>query len=282
MPTFATPESISATIEFALGDVLIVASDRSDTVVEVRPSDASREPDVKAAEQTRVEYSDGRLLIKGPKPRGLRNFIGWGGSIDLTVKLPADSQVRGEAGLAEFRSEGQLGECRFKTGSGAIALDRTGSLDLTTGGGAITVDRVVGHAAVTTGSGTLQIREIDGTAVIKNSNGDTRLGDVTGDLELNAANGPISVERAHAAVKAKTANGSIRIGEVVRGSVVLETAVGELDVGIREGTAALLDVRSKLGKVRNSLDAAEGPEQSDETVEVRARTSYGNVVIHRS
>ena len=52
MPIFETPEPISATIDLAVGDVRITASDRHDTVVDVRPSDASHEPDVRAAEQT--------------------------------------------------------------------------------------------------------------------------------------------------------------------------------------------------------------------------------------
>ena len=81
---------------------------------------------------------------------------------------------------------------------------------------------------------------------------------------------------------AKTANGNIRIGEVVNGAIVIETAAGELEVGIREGTAAWLDVSSKYGRVRNSLDQTDSPEQSQATVEVRARTSYGDITIHRS
>ena len=39
MPTFDTPEPISVTVEFGVGDLRIVASDRTDTMVEVRPSD---------------------------------------------------------------------------------------------------------------------------------------------------------------------------------------------------------------------------------------------------
>jgi hypothetical protein len=64
--------------------------------------------------------------------------------------------------------------------------------------------------------------------------------------------------------------------------VSLQTAFGELEVGIREGTAALLDVRSQFGRVRSELDASDGPEASDETVEVRARTAHGDIVIRRS
>jgi DUF4097 and DUF4098 domain-containing protein YvlB len=62
--------------------------------------------------------------------------------------------------------------------------------------------------------------------VVKNSNGDTTIGAVTGDVRVRAANGAISVDRAGAGVDAKSSNGSIRLGEVARGSVVLETANG--------------------------------------------------------
>ena len=75
MPTFSTPEPITATIDLAAGDVRVLASDRSDTVVEVRPSTSSHEPDVKAAEQTRVEYTAAGLLIKIIKDPDLRSRI---------------------------------------------------------------------------------------------------------------------------------------------------------------------------------------------------------------
>ena len=65
MPTFDTPEPITATIDVAVGDVRITAGDRSDTVVDVRPSDASNDEDVKAAERTRVEYASGQAARQG-------------------------------------------------------------------------------------------------------------------------------------------------------------------------------------------------------------------------
>jgi DUF4097 and DUF4098 domain-containing protein YvlB len=140
----------------------------------------------------------------------------------------------------------------------------------------------VGGRAEVTGSGAVRIRAIDGPAVIKNLNGVTWFGEVKGDLRCNAANGDITVDRALGAVAAKTANGAVRIGEVVRGSIELGTSYGELEVGISEGTAALLDVRSQFGSVRNSLAASDGPGPSDQRVELRARTSFGDIVIRRS
>jgi DUF4097 and DUF4098 domain-containing protein YvlB len=281
MPTFDTPEPISAVVDLVVGDARITASDRGDTVVEIRPSDASHDQDVRAAEQTRVEYTAGRLLVRAPRQRSLSIF-GKPGSIDVTIDVPAGSHVYGDASVAAFHGAGRLGECRVKTAAGDIQLEDTGPLDLNTGAGAISVDRVAGPAEVSTGSGRVRLREVDGTAVIKNSNGDSWVGEAAGDLRVNAANGNISVDHANADVNASTANGDVRVGGVRRGSASLKTSLGEIEVGIQAGTAARLDVHTQFGRIRNHMDASDGPAPSDQTVEVRARTSYGDIVIHRS
>ncbi|MBA2308371.1 MAG: DUF4097 family beta strand repeat protein [Pseudonocardiales bacterium] len=280
MPAFDTPEPISVEVAPIVGDVRVIASDRADTVVEVRPSDPASEIDVTAAEQTRVELSHGRLVVKAPK-RKHYSLFGTGGSIEVSIELPTGSHVQGDAAMADFRGEGRLGECRIKSSTGHIWLDRTGPLHLSTTGGDVTVDHADGDSHVT-GSGEIRLREVAGTAEIKNLNGNSWVGEVTGDLRCSAANGDIAVDRAHAGVRATTASGSIRVGEAVRGSIALDTAFGQLEIGIRTGTAALLDVRSGFGHIRNSLDASDGPKPSDETVEVRARSSYGDIVIRRS
>jgi hypothetical protein len=282
MPTFDTPEPIALTVELGVGDLRIVASDRTDTMVEVRPSDPAKKADVTAAEQTRVEYAGGRLLIKAPKNWRRYTPHGGGESVDVQVELPAGSQLRGETGVAALHCRGRLGECRYKTGIGDIQLDQAGVVQLRTGVGDITVERAGGDAELTTGSGSVQIHHIDGTAVVKNSNGDTWIGEVTGDLRVNAANGRISVDRACETVAAKSANGDVRLGEVAHGAVFAETALGKVEIGIRDGVAAWLDLNTRFGNVHNDLDAAERPVSGEDAVEVRARTSFGNITINRS
>ncbi|MER5305375.1 DUF4097 family beta strand repeat-containing protein [Streptomyces lasiicapitis] len=279
MPVFETPQPISVTIDLVIGDARIEAGARADTVVEVSPSDPGQDADVRAAERTRVECADGRLLVKAPRHRAPFGRVG---SVTVTIGLPSGSALRGSADIMALRVTGRLGACRFKTSAGDIRLARTGSLVLASAVGDIAVDRVEGSADLTTGTGSVRIREVTGPAVIRNLNGDSWVGEVTGELRLNAANGAISVEKAHTAVAARTANGDIRIGEVVRGSVVLGTSAGRLDVGIGAGTAALLDVWSHAGNVHNLMTAAEGPGPLDETVEVRAGTSVGDVAVHRA
>jgi DUF4097 and DUF4098 domain-containing protein YvlB len=148
------------------------------------------------------------------------------------------------------------------------------------GPGAVTID---GDAEIATGSGRIDIGEIGGAAAIKNSNGNTDIGTVTGGLRVRAANGDITVNRADAGVEAKSSNGTIRIGKIARDSVTLHTATGDVEIGVATRTAAWLDLKTGHGRVHNALDdIGQGPDRSEETVEVRAHTSYGDITVRRS
>lgn len=281
MPSYETPDPISVTLELSVANVRIAGSDRADTVVDVRPSNAADESDVKAAQQVRVDYTNGTLRVTGPKSR-VFDFSHKTKSVDVTIQLPNGSHVSAATQVGDFHCAGRLGDCTFKTSVGNVWLEQTGSLRLDTSIGNVTADEIAGDLDISTGSGKVQIGAVEGSAAVKNSNGDTELDAVTGDVRVRAANGSIRLDRAGAGVDAKTSNGNIRIGEVARGSVVLGTAKGDLDIGIAEGTAAWLEMNTSFGHVRNLLDAASRPGESDETVEVSGRTSYGDITIRRS
>ncbi|GGO25028.1 DUF4097 family beta strand repeat-containing protein [Micromonospora parathelypteridis] len=281
MPVFDTPEPITVQIELPVGDAWIAASDRTDTVVTVRPRDSSSKADVSAAEQTTVEYAAGKLLIRAPKNWRRYGFFGNGPSVDVLIEVPTGSRVHAEAAWAAFRCEGRLGECRLKTGGG-IRLEETGPLDIDTSHGEVAVDRVAGSARIKSSSGKVRIGAVDGTAEVKNSSGDCWIGQSGGNVRINTAYGDITVDAPAASVNARTAYGNVRLGEVVRGSIELQTSYGAIEIGIRRGTAAWLDVSSKHGRVHNALETTDSPAQTDETVEVRAHTSYGDVTIRRA
>ncbi|MFJ8075447.1 DUF4097 family beta strand repeat-containing protein [Streptomyces sp. NPDC096176] len=279
MPSFDTPAAISATAHVEAGSIRFVAADRLDTLVEVQPRDPKKDQDVRAAEQTEVTYSSGLLTIRTPKQR---YFVGRTGTVDVTVELPAGSQMETTGAWAQVYGEGRFGEVRVKTSSGDVHLDTTGPLHLTASHGNITVDRVEGPTEITTSSGSLRVGTVDGTAVLKNSHGTTIVGNALGDLRVSGANGDIIVERAEGSVAATTAHGTLRVGDVARGTVQLETSYGAIEVGVREGTAAWLDVSSGTGQVRNALTASESPDESEDSVGIKARTRYGNIDIRRA
>ena len=278
MPTFESLRPISITIDI-LGTTHVTASDRSDTVVTVAPRDPSNASDAKAAKQTVVDYSDGRLLVKSPRSRGP---FGGSQSVIVTLEVPTGSALDGTSPMGDFHVEGELGTTKLKTSMGNFRLHATGELRAKTSFGDVTVERVAGNADVTTSSGDIRIAAIEGTAVVRNSNGTTTLDRVSGDVQAKSSNGNVLIGRAGAGVNACTANGDVRVAEVCSGHVVLETSTGEVEVGVVSGVAAWLDVSTRFGSVRNSLNSADGPDPSERTVEVRARSSFGDIVIRRA
>lgn len=280
MPSFDTPAPITVTLDLGVAYVRIATSDRPETVVEVRPSDETDESDVQAARQIQVEYADGTLRVTGPKRK--YDFSRKSRSSDVSIELPAGSLVTADVLMGDIRGAGELGQSRFKTGAGNLWVERTGAVHLRTGAGHVTAESIGGDAEISTGTGKIQVGEIAGTAAVKSSNGDIVIDAVGGDARVRTANGEIRIERAGSGVDAKSSNGAIRLGEVVRGAVVLGSAMGDLDIGIAQGTAAWLEVNTGFGHVRNHLDNATGPEEAAATVEIRGHTSYGDITIHHA
>ncbi|MCT7353182.1 DUF4097 domain-containing protein [Streptomyces sp. 15-116A] len=280
MPTFETPGPISVTAHVDAGSVQFTAGDRTDTVVEVRPRDPEKALDVRAAEQTEVTYASGVLTIRTPKPSLFG--LGRSGMVDVTVDLPAGSRLDATGAWAHVLGDGRLGEVDVKTSSGDVRLGATGPLRLTATHGSITVDRVEGPAEITTSSGSLRVGLLDGPAVLKNSHGTMIVGTATGELRVNGVNGDIDIACAEDSVTATNVHGALRVREVVRGTVQLETNHGGVEIGVREGTAAWLDVSSGRGQVHNTLATSGAPGDAEETVKIRARTRYGNIDIRRA
>ncbi|WP_189334924.1 DUF4097 family beta strand repeat-containing protein [Actinoplanes ianthinogenes] len=280
MPTFETPKPISATVEITVGNVRITASDRTDTVVEVRPSDPADESDVEAARQAQVHYAFPVLRVTGPKR--LFDLSRKTRSIEVSIELPSGSGVVAGTQAGDIRGAGRLGGCRFTSAAGDVIVESTGPAYLHTGAGHISAGLVSGEADISTGTGRIELGEVDGPAVVKNSNGNTTIDGVGRDVRVRAANGDIRIDRAGAGVDAKSSNGSIRLGEVVRGAVTVSTASGDLDIGVADGSAAYLEINTSYGYVHNLLQTTTRPQPGVETVEVRGRTSYGDITIRRS
>jgi DUF4097 and DUF4098 domain-containing protein YvlB len=262
MPTFQTPEPIAVRIQVGAGWVRVFATDRTDSVVTVRPREESRGSDVSAAEHTRVDFRDGTLVVTGAK-RGLSFFRG--GAIDVEIALPARSRVHVLLASAALRADGEFADFKVSGSSGDVEVDVvTGRLEAANASGSLTVHAAEGSAAVTTASGDVTIWDLDG------------------DLKLNAASGSLSVGRLRGRVQARTASGSVAITAAVRGAVSAYTSSGDVAVGVAEGTAARLDIITGSGVVTNTLQLSDGPEQGDETLVLQVRSGSGDVNIHRA
>ncbi|WP_456845647.1 DUF4097 family beta strand repeat-containing protein [Cellulomonas sp. P5_C6] len=170
MQNYATPAPISAVLDIPAGRVQIIAADRADTVVEVRPADASKGRDVKVAEQTTVDYRDGVLWIEAAAKN---QILGASGYIEVTVQLPTGSRVEAKAASAELRGVGRLGDVSFEGALGEIKLDEAATVRVTTSAGDVSVGRLTGPAEISTGKGDIRIAEaVRGKVVLSTQAGD--------------------------------------------------------------------------------------------------------------
>jgi hypothetical protein len=295
--TFNSPAPIEVSFDLQAARLELVASDRADTVVTVAPRNPNRQGDLNAVQLTTAELVDGKLTIFSP--RTAWRIIGPSDSIVVTVELPHDSTVGGKLAFGNVRGTGRFADTRIKSSYGDLAFDAlgaaeirtssgdinvgtaSGDVDLHTSNGNIRADIINGSATLTTSNGSIQVDFIDGSATAKTANGEIAIGEVTGVLEASTSTGGIRVDYAGTETFAKIAYGNIRIGEAAEGSVRLDGAYGDLEVGVPEGTAAWLDLNSVKGFVRNELTREAAPQPGDKTVEVRARVNWGDIVIHR-
>ena len=213
---FDTPTPIAAVLDIPAGHIRFIAADRTDTTVEILPADTSKSHDVKAAQQTTVTYADGVLRIATPEPAN--RLVGHSGSVEVTVQLPAGSQVEARSASSEVRAVGTLGDVVLEGVYRQIKIDEAGSV---------------------------------------------RLSAVDGDVEVGRLGGPAEIS---------TTRGDIRIGEAVRGTVVLSTQSGNISVAAAAGVSATLDAGTSLGRVSNAL-------KNDGTTEldIRATTMQGDI-----
>jgi DUF4097 and DUF4098 domain-containing protein YvlB len=280
MPTFPTPDPIDLAINLQVGRIDVVAGDAGETVVTVSPTNPGKEIDRRAAEATKVDLDGRRLTITGPKPRF--SIIGPTESVDVRVELPAGSRLSAEIAVGGVCTTGTLGATRVKASMGVVELDTTGDLWVRAGHGGATVRRAEGSVEITADHGQIQVGTVTGDALLKASHGAISIGEAGGDVEAKLSYGDLQITTALGSVAAKTAYGRVQLHEVSSGAIQVESAYGELTIGVRAGVPAWLDLATKLGHVRNELEGDRAPEPSEQTVSVRARTEGGNITIRRA
>ncbi|HTQ19714.1 DUF4097 family beta strand repeat-containing protein [Mycobacterium sp.] len=261
MPTFETPAPIDVWIEAGGGSVRLLATDRADTVVAVRPCDESRSSDVWAAEHTRVDFRDRKLSVTGAR-RGMPLLRG--GDTEIEIALPTGSRLHVSVASASMRAEGEFADLRFAGSSSEVE-----------------VDTVTGKIKATSASGSFTIHVVAGSASIVTSSGNVTIGDIDGNLRFKAASGSLSVDRLRGSVKSRTASGSVDVAAAVRGAVSAHTSSGDVAVGVAQGTAARLDITTGSGDVTSKLEPTDGPEKGEETVVLQIRSGSGDIRIHR-
>lgn len=178
MIKFATPAPVTAILDVPAGRIQLMASDRADTTVEIRPADPSKGRDVRLAELTTAVCRDGVLRIEGPTKH---RIFGSSGAVELTVQLPAGSRVEARTASAQFTTAGPLGDVSFDSSQATVRVDEAATARLSTVDGDITVGRVRGDARIRTVQGDIQVAEAShGTVELRTETGAVLVGAAAG------------------------------------------------------------------------------------------------------
>ncbi|MEV4556654.1 DUF4097 family beta strand repeat-containing protein [Kitasatospora sp. NPDC049285] len=111
----------------------------------------------------------------------------------------------------------------------------------------------LGDVAVEVALGPVKLDEAAGGRVVLQS----------GDVEIGRLTGPAEVS---------TRKGGIRIAEAVRGSLVLRTDLGAIEVGAAAGVSASLDAGTGHGRIHNALANA-----GETALHIQATTAQGDI-----
>ncbi|MDA2813564.1 hypothetical protein O4J56_23155 [Nocardiopsis sp. RSe5-2] len=188
MQTFTTPAPITAVLDIPAGRIQVVAADRADTTVEVRPANAAKSRDVKAAEQVAVEFGDGVLRVTAPAAKN--QYFGPSGAVEVTVQVPADSDIDATSSCAGFRGVGRLGHVAGQGLGGAVRIDEAAGAHLTAFED-VSVGRLGGPAEISTQKGDVTVDEaVSGAVVLATQMGDVRVAAAPGvSASLDAGTG---------------------------------------------------------------------------------------------
>jgi hypothetical protein len=220
------------------------------------PMAANAELAKAAVEESRISLTGRRLVVSGPKGR-LRMV-----PLAVTVRAPSGSQVSVHSDSADVTVTGSAGRCNVETGSGEIAVDRAdGYASISAGSGALRLGPMLGGLKARSGSGEIEVSSVGGPTTVSTGSGDVWFGAVQDN------------------VTAKTGSGDLTVADAASGDIDLTTGSGEIRVGVRSGTTALIDLVSRSGQARSELDVQEPPRAGAPKIRLRGRTSSGNAVV---
>lgn len=262
--TFETPGDVTLELSLAGGQIEIVTVEGTKTEVEL---DARGNGD--DAQQTlddaRIELRGDNHVVVEVRKRGVLGFLR-DLDLQLSIRAPHGAHVRSETASSQLRGRGRFGSLEARSASGDVDLDE-----------------VTGDAVAKTASGDVGLMEVGGDAVVNTASGDVELGRVVGEAVVKTASGDVTVREGGGAVNVSTASGDQRIGAVTAGAVTLQSASGDIGVGIREGSNVWVDARAMSGSTRSELELDDVPPAGDAPlVELRATSMSGDVTVSRA
>ncbi len=266
---FETPRPVSLYVETGKGAVHVLATDTTESLVEISGRDAAG---------VSVTQDGDEISVVAPRIR--TGFLSGDGALQVTVTVPLASSLHLKTGSADITVAGSVSTTKVKSGSGNLSLaDLTGPAVLDTGSGDIAVEVANAELRIKSGSGDIRVGHAESSVAVSTGSGDVELGTTNGPTAVKTGSGDLTVVDSRADVALTTGSGDLVIGTANRGRLTFKGASGNIRVGIPAGVPVWTDVSTVSGEIRSNLVGAGEPKDGQDHVELRAKTVSGDVVL---
>jgi DUF4097 and DUF4098 domain-containing protein YvlB len=195
-------------------------------------------------DEARIEYRRGEVVIEIER----RKSFGLSRDHQLFISAPLGTRVDSESASADVEGRGRFGDVAANSASGDVFFEN-----------------------------------VDGRVEVNTASGDVRVDFVGGDLRVNSASGDIRVGEADHDARIRTASGDVEIRSAAQGKIDIQSASGEIAVGVRRGSKVYIDASSMSGDTTSELELSDTPSDSEgPSVDFRARTMSGDITVRRA
>lgn len=266
---FETHRPVNLYVEIGRGSVKVVATETTESSVEVTGRDA---------DQVVVDQSGDQISVVAPRQR--TGFLGGDSRIDVVVTIPTASDLAVKTGSADISADGTLGTGKVKSGSGDVQLDTFGGpVVVETGSGSIRLEETRGELRIKSGSGDITVGHADSAVAISTGSGDVEIGTVNGPTVVKTGSGDLKVVEAQSDVSLTSGSGDLVVLTATRGRLTAKGASSDVRVGIPAGVPVWTDVSTLTGEIRSNLAGAGEPKDGADHVELRAKTVSGDILL---
>ncbi len=257
--TFETPGPLRLSVRIPSGRIELEAVEGTETVVELEAS-----PEIE--EEARIEVRPRRdghevtVLVD----RGM--FRRFRGDVRARVSAPPGAEVEVSTASADVEGRGDFGALEANTASGDV-----------------TFDQIEGDAEVNSASGDVKISRVTGGLTANTASGDLEVGFVGGSGKARSASGDVLIEEADSSLKIQTASGDVEAASVREGGVTLQTASGDITVGVKKGSKAWVYAKTMSGETSSELELGDSPPEGDgPLVEISASAMSGDITVRKA
>ena len=259
--TFDTPGPLALTVRVPAGDVDLETNEGTETVVEIS---ANSEIEEEARIELHPKRDGHEVIVVIEKKSGL--FRSFREDVRVRISSPPGADVEFSTASADIEARGDYGAAKVNTASGDLRFEH-----------------IAGDAQVNSASGDVSLDQVDGALTVNTASGDVEIRRIQGDAKVRAASGDISIDEADSALKVQTASGDVEVESVREGEVTLQTASGDIAVGIKQGSKLWIDARSMSGETSSELELGDTPTDGEgPLVEVRATAMSGDIKVKRA